>query len=97
MYEVFSIDDLVRIADEIGKPIVYRYSEDKNEIQRFYVLNDMEVYYLDIKGSYKMLKHREPLLPALQHLLQNQNNLSYIEADLVSYNQLLVNLFKDGL
>ena len=44
-----------------------------------------------------MLKHREPLLPALQHLLQNQNNLSYIEADLVSYNQLLVNLFKDGL
>lgn len=97
MYEVFSIDDLVRIADEIGKPIVYRYSEDKNEIQRFYVLNDMEVYYLDIKGSQKMLKHREPLLPALQHLLQNQNNLSYIEADLVSYNQLLVNLFKDGL
>ena len=51
MYEVFSIDDLVRIADEIGKLIVYRYSEDKNEIQRFYVLNDMEVYYLDIKGS----------------------------------------------
>ncbi|NLX64483.1 MAG: DUF5305 domain-containing protein [Clostridiaceae bacterium] len=49
MYEVFSIDDLVRIADEIGKPIVYQYNKDKNEIQRFYVLNGTEVYYLDIK------------------------------------------------
>jgi len=60
MYEVFSIDDLVRIADEIGKPIVYRYSEDKNEIQRFYVLNGAEVYYLDIKDPESPDKEAKP-------------------------------------
>ena len=64
-YEVFSIEDLVRISDEIGKPIVYRYSEDKNEIQRFYVLNGTEMYYWAVKDTDSPNKEKIPLKDAL--------------------------------
>lgn len=46
--EVKSIDDLVRIADEIGKPIMYKYSSDYNEIKRFYITDENDIYVLDI-------------------------------------------------
>ena len=42
--EVKSIDDLVRVADEIGKPILYKYSPDYKEILRFYVIDDDQMY-----------------------------------------------------
>ena len=45
---VKSIDDLVRIADEIGKPILYKYSDNYEEINKFYVSNEEQVYLLNI-------------------------------------------------
>ncbi len=46
--EVYSIDDLVRIADEIGKPIMYRYSPNYKDISTLYVSDESQMYSLDI-------------------------------------------------
>ncbi|MCM1990233.1 DUF5305 domain-containing protein [Oceanirhabdus seepicola] len=42
--KVKSIDDLVRISDEVGKPIMYKYSSDYSEISKFYVISEKELY-----------------------------------------------------
>lgn len=47
---VRSIDDLVRLADEINKPILYKYSEDYNEINEFFITNDDEIYLFELEG-----------------------------------------------
>ncbi|WP_352420630.1 DUF5305 domain-containing protein [Proteiniborus sp.] len=47
---VKSIDDLVRIADEVGKPIMYKYRPDYKEINKFYVTNEEEIYILDLNS-----------------------------------------------
>lgn len=45
--KVKSIDDLVRISDEVVKPIMYKYSSDYNEISKFYVINEKETYLFE--------------------------------------------------
>lgn len=47
--EVFSIDDLVRIADDIGRPILYKNSGKTDEINNFYVIDEGNIYMLDIR------------------------------------------------
>lgn len=47
--KVKSIDDLVRIADEIAKPIMYKYTSDFKEMTKFYVFDDTQMYMLDLK------------------------------------------------
>lgn len=49
--EVRSIDDLVRIADEISQPIMYRHSPSYKEIKKLYVLDEGKLYTLDLKSS----------------------------------------------
>lgn len=49
---VKSMDDLVRVADEIGKPIMYKYSSDYKDINNFYVIDEDEVYMLDLNEMY---------------------------------------------
>lgn len=48
---VRTINDLVRVADEAGKPILYKYSDDYKEINEFYVTFNDEVFILLIKPS----------------------------------------------
>lgn len=45
---VKAFDDLVRIADELGKPILLKYNQKEDEIPVFYVLNEPRIftYYL---------------------------------------------------
>lgn len=50
--EVYSMEDLVRIADEIGKPIIYKYSPNYKDISKFFVSDEILTYSLDI---HKML------------------------------------------
>jgi hypothetical protein len=45
---VKSIDDLVRIADEVGKPILYQYHSDFRDMTCFYVYDDKIMYLLDV-------------------------------------------------
>lgn len=41
---VKDIEDLVRISDEIGRPIMYEYCEDYKGMVHFYVLDDKRTY-----------------------------------------------------
>jgi len=49
--KVRSIDDLVRVADELGKPLLYEYNPNPFDITTFYVFDDAWVYVLDLKNS----------------------------------------------
>lgn len=57
--EVKSIEDLVRIADEIGKPIMYKYSSDFKEISRFYILDENQVYVFNFTDKSVEPKNEE--------------------------------------
>jgi hypothetical protein len=52
---VRNIEDLVRVADELGRPIMYEHSEDYRDMVRFYVLDDKRTYIYvlrdDMNGS----------------------------------------------
>lgn len=48
-YKVKSIEDLVRIADELGRPIMYRYSTDSKEITKFYIHDDKSMFSFNLK------------------------------------------------
>ncbi len=46
--EVKSIEDLVRIADELGRPIMYRYRKDSENISNFYLCDEKQIFKLDL-------------------------------------------------
>ena len=50
-YEVASMEDLVRISDEIEKPIMYQYDEHGYLIPKFYVINGHEMYYYSVEDE----------------------------------------------
>ncbi|HHU48561.1 MAG TPA: DUF5305 domain-containing protein [Clostridiaceae bacterium] len=45
------LSTIVRISDELGKPILYHYQSKKSGICKFYVLHDREMYVFDIKAN----------------------------------------------
>ncbi len=50
VYPLKSMEDLVRMADEIGKPILYQHSADIADMMKFYVLDNDRVYVLDLRN-----------------------------------------------
>ena len=50
---VRSIDDLVRIADELNRPILYKFSKDSKEISKFFITNGDEIYVFDLEHYVK--------------------------------------------
>ncbi len=52
-YEVNTIEDLVRVSDEVEKPIIYQFSVEKQMINSFYVIHDEEMYIWRIKEIIK--------------------------------------------
>lgn len=50
---VYSIEDLVKIADEIAMLIFYQYKENHKEIEEFYVFQDQSVFYFSVKEGLK--------------------------------------------
>lgn len=42
--KVRSMEDLIKISDELNKPIMYTYRENLSEINRFYVMDDKVLY-----------------------------------------------------
>ncbi len=48
-YKVYSFEDLVRISDELGQPIMYKFSEDYKDISKFYVTVEQNTYLFDLK------------------------------------------------
>lgn len=49
--KVKSFDDLVRIADELSKPILYKFYKDYNSITNFYVIDENNIYKFNLKDS----------------------------------------------
>lgn len=41
---VKAFDDLIRIADELGKPVMYKYNPEEDPVPVFYVLNDPRIF-----------------------------------------------------
>lgn len=61
--KVKAIDDLVRIADEIGKPIMYKYSADPKEITQFYVWDENQLFIFDLLEAVKKMEMEKPQKP----------------------------------
>lgn len=72
-YEVNSIEDLVRISDEVEKPIIYRYSEDHNKINRFYVVHERELYFWDVGNRDIEGKENSHISEETKNLLESIN------------------------
>jgi hypothetical protein len=59
---VRSINDLIRVADEVCKPIMYRYSPSYEDITKYYVYDNTKLYafdlinYLDITSKMSTIK-----------------------------------------
>jgi preprotein translocase subunit SecE len=47
-YSVWSIEDLIKISDELGRPIMYKFSRNINNIKQFYVCDDKFIYTFDV-------------------------------------------------
>nr|WP_286207983.1 DUF5305 family protein [Clostridium caldaquaticum] len=43
-YSVRSMEDLIKLADELNRPVFYNYSSCKNSIDRFYVIENKQLY-----------------------------------------------------
>ncbi len=59
---VRDIEDLVRIADEINKPIMYKYSSTPQEITRFYIIEENTLYLFDLKEYIDSLEKEKAML-----------------------------------
>ncbi len=69
-YKVKSIDDLVRMADELGKPIMYKYSTDPKEITKFYIHDDKAMYSFNLKD---MLAEKDAELKEKEEKILNNS------------------------
>ncbi len=49
--KVRTIEDLVLISDELGKPIMYEYKETLHSVTKFYILDGNNWYVLDLKEA----------------------------------------------
>lgn len=72
IFEVNSIEDLVRISDDIEKPILYQFSEDKYDIRKFYILHEKEMYILDITENIINRERDEPEIHELNNNIMDK-------------------------
>ncbi|AKL94404.1 hypothetical protein CACET_c08960 [Clostridium aceticum] len=55
-YKVKTIEDLVKIADEIEKPILYKHSLNPENITKFYIIDKTCMYVFDLRHLVKSSK-----------------------------------------
>ncbi|WP_031513294.1 DUF5305 family protein [Desulfofalx alkaliphila] len=58
-HRVRTIDDLVRIADDLGKPIVYKHSINPDDINRFYVMGEGSTYFFNLSDYIAALEEEK--------------------------------------
>lgn len=51
LIQVKTIDDLIRISDDVGKPILYSNRTGSGNLKKFYVIDEKLVYTLCLKSS----------------------------------------------
>lgn len=73
-FTVKTIEDLVRVADEIGKPIMYKYSTEPGDITEFYIFADQGVYIFDLK-SYLFNAEKEKTIKKVREKLEKKEEV----------------------
>jgi hypothetical protein len=63
-YIIRSIGDLVKLADEVSKPIFYKYSDNYMDINKFYIVENNNIYIYDVlddvnKGEESKFRNKE--------------------------------------
>lgn len=58
-YSIKSIQDLVKVADELSKPIFYNHCSENNIITKFYVVENEQVYEYDLLDELKYYNRNE--------------------------------------
>lgn len=71
---VKAIDDLVRIADEIGKPIMYKYSAAPKEITQFYVWDENQLFIFDLNEAIKKMEMEKPQKTILKFKIKGEKD-----------------------
>lgn len=72
-YEVKSIEDLVKIADELEKPIIYAYNRNELKITTFYVMDkeNRYIYHMAEETATEAVKFEAPAEPVQQQKEDN--------------------------
>lgn len=39
-------EDLIKLSDELKKPILYKYSKEQTDVEEFYVIDEYTIYIL---------------------------------------------------
>ncbi|SDJ94728.1 DUF5305 family protein [Natronincola ferrireducens] len=66
-YRVRTIEDLVKIADEIEKPILYQYKSNPQNITQFYIVDEASIYVLDLKYLVEESKETEATVEEIKN------------------------------
>jgi hypothetical protein len=56
---VKSMEDLVKVSDEIGRPIVYKHSYNLKDINEFYVFDSNQSYVFNLMNFLKSSRYKE--------------------------------------
>ena len=67
IYKVNSVDDLVRLSDEIGKPIIYQYNKNPMDITEFYIIDNTIKYTFNQKECFEQ-KRKDAEFPFVDKL-----------------------------
>lgn len=71
-YNVKSIEDLIRIADEIGKPILYKYSKDFKNITCFYVFDESMMYKLNLSETLDESNEEQNIINKIEKMIEKE-------------------------
>ncbi len=58
IYKVKSMEDLIRVSDEVGKPVVYKFARSIKKITKFYVMERSWAYVFDAADPENLKRNR---------------------------------------
>lgn len=86
---VHAIDDLVRISDELGKPIMYKHNDDYKGNLRFWVIDEDKYFIFDLKDN---LECRSSLILSNTEIISDK-----VKSDIVISNDEIANISSESL
>lgn len=74
-YKVKSFEDIIKIADEVEKPILYKYSCDIRDITSFYVIDNAGMYVYNLKDLQCEIPGKVPKRSEVNFMLKTDNKV----------------------
>ncbi|MDU2673353.1 MAG: DUF5305 family protein [Clostridium sp.] len=50
-FNIITKEDIIKLSDELNKPILYKYSREKKDIEEFYIIDEDTIYILNIVNN----------------------------------------------